>query len=135
MRLLLDLAREKERGHSDDYASFSVGETVTSPFAERKTYTIKPEDLDQLARLRLMTQTAALLGGTVTYSQVEALIGIPHRRPGRLLDLLSTQCQRAGEPSLAALVVQKHTGRCGYNFDGDEDKARLACYDHWQRIG
>ncbi len=112
-----------------------MGETVTSPFGERKTYTIKPEDLDQLARLRLMTQTAALLGGTVNYSQVEALIGIPHRRPGRWLDLLSIQCQLAGEPSLAAVVVQKHTRRCGFYFDGDEDQARQACYDYWQQIG
>ncbi len=88
--------------------SFNEGEIVTSAYGERKTYTIRVEDLEQLARLRLMTQTAAMLGRTVTYSQIEALVGIPHRRPGRLLDLLSIECERVGEPSLCHRRAEAH---------------------------
>jgi hypothetical protein len=50
---------------------------------------------------------------------------------GRLLDLLSVDCDRRGEPSLAAIVVNAVTGEIGDDFDGDAAAERRRLYANW----
>ena len=51
---------------------------------------------------------------------------------GPLLDVLSVDCDRRGEPSLAALVVRKDSFEVGDSFVGDAAASRADCYKHWQ---
>lgn len=44
------------------------------------------------------------------------------------MDILSIDCQRRGEPSVAALVVRKDK-EVGYAFVGGPALTRQACYD------
>ncbi|GAA2725787.1 hypothetical protein CAE01nite_20810 [Cellulomonas aerilata] len=49
---------------------------------------------------------------------------------GRLLDLLSEDCFRRNEPSLASIVVNASTGEVGADFDGDASAERELVFDH-----
>ncbi len=66
-------------------------------------------------------------GSTMTYGDLRSDLGLPYRPQGmgRLLDLLSEDCFRRGEPSLASIVVSGSTGEVGSDFDGDPEAERL----------
>ena len=72
---------------------------------------------------------------TVTYGELKARLQLPWATTGmgRMLDLLSVDCERRGEPSLAAIVVGKQTGEVGHDFDGDPvaERARVYGQHHW----
>ena len=70
---------------------------------------------------------------TITYGDLKADVGLPYRPQGmgRLLDLLTVDCSRRGEPSLAAVVVGGKTGEVGKDFAGDAAAERGLLYDHW----
>lgn len=51
---------------------------------------------------------------------------------GRLLDVLSVECERRQEPSLASLVVRRETGEVGAAFVGDAEGEREECYRYWR---
>lgn len=68
----------------------------------------------------------ARAGRTTTYGELKNALALPYsvNGLGRPLDLLSIDCGRRGEPSLAALVVNASTGEVGSDFDGDPVAAR-----------
>lgn len=54
---------------------------------------------------------------------------------GRLLDLLSEDCIRGGEPSLAAIVVNSTTGEVGIAFgDPIRERALLYAQPNWGQL-
>jgi hypothetical protein len=85
-----------------------------------------PEVRDHLIRV-------AKAGATITYGDLQAALDLPYRPQGmgRLLDLLSEDCFRRGEPSLASIVVNASTGEVGSDFDGDPVSERELVYRHW----
>lgn len=89
---------------------------------------------DALVRTRSALIAVAQLGGTVTYTQLEAATGRAYSRRnfGSALDVLSIDCQLRNEPSLAALVVHKTGDReVGSGFVGDAVAERDLLYQWW----
>ncbi len=95
--------------------------------------TVTQKAFDSLPRVRDHLIDVARAGQTVTYGQLVADLGLPYlpRGLGRLLDLLSEDCLRRNEPSLAALVVSDSTGEVGSDFAGDAQSERGDLYAHW----
>lgn len=91
--------------------------------------------LDAVMRMRAALIIAAQRRSTVTYQELSTAIdGLFVRQAlGRPLDLLSEDCVRRGEPSLAALVVKNSTGRVGSAFVGDDGSQRELCFRRWSR--
>lgn len=88
-----------------------------------------------LPRLRAHLVVLAEQGGTTTYGALVRDLDLPYRPigVGRLLDLLSVDCARRGEPDLAALVVSGATGEVGSSFPGDGPAVRDELRRHWRR--
>lgn len=95
--------------------------------------TVTPKAFECLPRVRDHLIEVARAGDVITYGQVVADLHLPYlpRGLGRLLDLLSEDCHRRNEPSLAALVVSDSTGEVGSDFSGDPDAERRDLYAHW----
>jgi hypothetical protein len=58
------------------------------------------------------------------------------RGSGRALDLLSWDCERRGEPSLACLFVRQSDGEVGSGFGGTLEEAEACCtecFNRWAR--
>lgn len=66
----------------------------------------------------------------MTYAELHDHLDLPYavNGMGRLLDLLSEDCIRRGEPSLAAIVVNASTGEVGDDFAGDPVAERSLVY-------
>ncbi|MEV0798238.1 hypothetical protein AB0I34_11150 [Kribbella sp. NPDC050281] len=107
------------------------GETL--PIKGRNV-TVTPADVEWLPRMRSYLIGVATTGGTATYGSMKTDLGIPHaiNGLGRLLDLLSEDCLRRDEPSLASLVVSSTTGEVGLSFSGDAPSERTLVYKHWR---
>lgn len=97
--------------------------------------TVTPTAYDCLPRLRDYLIDVARHDGRVTYGQVVRDLDLPYlpRGMGRLLDLLSEDCHRRNEPSLAALVVSDSSGEVGSDFAGDAAAERRELVLHWRR--
>jgi hypothetical protein len=101
------------------------------------------EDYERLAdRARAALAMAAMRRSVVTYGELAAAIGLSgDQMRGDLrhvLDLLAERCLEAGEPSLAALVVNRQTGDPGPGFSsGYESRHTEAqdCFLHWSSQG
>ena len=91
--------------------------------------------MDTIARMRAHLVDAARARSTVTYGELvdELELPVPARRLGRLLVLLSEDCARRGEPTLAAIVVAKATGEVGHGYGDDAAADRDALYRHWSQ--
>ena len=85
---------------------------------------------DHLPAIRNELIRVAVDGETITYSELKARLRLPWATNGmgRMLDLLSADCQRREEPSLAAIVVGQQTGEVGHDFDGDPVAERALVY-------
>lgn len=72
-------------------------------------------------------------GDKITYGGLKAAAHLSHppNGMGRLLDVISEDCFRRGEPSLAPLVVNAKTSEVGADYEGDPIADRQAVYDHW----
>jgi hypothetical protein len=71
---------------------------------------------------------------TITYSGAcQAMGAFRPQSMGRLLDVLSLDCERRGEPSLASLVVNMNTGDTSGEFIGDAIGERQDCYEFWRQ--
>ena len=72
-------------------------------------------------------------GDKITYGELKAAAHLSHppNGMGRLLDVISEDCFRRGEPSLAPLVVNAETREVGADYEGDPIADRQAAYDHW----
>lgn len=99
-----------------------------------RTMTVTDLAVASLPGVRDHLVEIARSGETTTYGELKADLGLRHAPNGlgRLLDLLSEDCRRRGEPSLAALVVNAKTGEVGSDSGGDPVAARRALYDHWR---
>lgn len=95
--------------------------------------TVTPTAFECLPLVRGYLLRVARTGGTVTYGEVRSDLGLPYAATGmgRLLDLVSIDCFRRGEPSLAALVVSASTGEVGADFDGDAAAERRDLVEFW----
>ena len=88
---------------------------------------------DSLCLLRPALKEVARQSTTITYGKAcEVMSAYSPQGTGDLMDVLSVECQRRGEPSLASLVVRKDTGEVGYAFSGDPARARRECYAFWR---
>ena len=97
---------------------------------------VTPMALQHLPSIRDELIDVARAGQTITYGELKERLNLPWavNGLGRALDLLSVDCERRGEPSLAALVVTQGTGEVGSDFDGDPVAERAAVYarERWQ---
>jgi hypothetical protein len=100
---------------------------------KRRTLTVTQTAFDCLPRTRDFLIDVAREGLTVTYGEVKGDLDLPYapNGMGRLLDLLSEDCDRRDEPSLAALVVNQTTGEVGHDFAGDAVTERERTYRYW----
>lgn len=107
-----------------------LGEVVDS---KGRRITVTPMAHEVLPALREHLVGVARRGGTITYGAVKRDLGLSYAANGmgRLLDLLSEDCFRRDEPSLAALVVSAATGEVGSDFEGDAAAERQDVYAHW----
>lgn len=95
-----------------------------------RTLTVTPTAYECLPRVREFLVEVAKSGETVTYAELHDHLGLPYavNGMGRLLDLLSEDCIRRREPSLAAIVVNSTTGEVGDDFAGDPVVERTLVY-------
>jgi hypothetical protein len=93
---------------------------------------VTPTAFAWLPRVRDRLVEAARARETVTYGELREELGLPYlvQGMGRLLDLVSEDCARRGEPSLASVVVNASTGEVGHDFAGDPGAERAAVFGH-----
>ncbi len=94
--------------------------------------TVTPLAWDSLPRVRERLVEEAAARETVTYGELREELALPYlvQGMGRLLDLLSEDCARREEPSLASLVVNASTGEVGNDVDGDAAAERALVFGH-----
>jgi hypothetical protein len=109
-----------------------AGEVIES---DRRRFHVRPSDLESVARMRDYLADAARAGETVTYGELvrETHLPVPPKGLGRLLVLLSEDCARRGEPTLAAIVVTAATREVGDGYGPGADEDRGALYRYWRR--
>ena len=124
-------------GHDADdprtaVCTLRVGEVVER--GTRRLY-VSERDLQSVAAMRTMLIDEARAGATVTYGEVvrDLALPVPPKGLGRLLELLSEDCARRGEPTLAAIVVTQSTGEVGHGYGGGARSDRDALYRYWTR--
>lgn len=108
-----------------------LGETVEM---KGRRMTVTSKAFDALPKMRDHLIEVARRRDTITYGQLVGDLALPYlpRGLGRPLDLLSEDCFRRKEPSLAALVVSDSTGEVGSDFGGDPLAERAAIYSYWE---
>lgn len=108
------------------------GETVMT---ERRRFHVSPDDVDHVVSMRALLIEEAQAGTTITYGEVvrDLRLPVPPKGLGRLLVLLSEDCERRGEPSLAALVVRQSTGEVGSGYGPQAPADRRELIDFWAR--
>ncbi len=97
-----------------------------------RTITVTDTAFECLPRVRDRLVEAARARETVTYGELREELQLPYlvQGMGRLLDLLSEDCFRRGEPSLASIVVNASTGEVGEDFAGDPRAERTSVFEH-----
>ena len=109
-----------------------VGEVVES---EGRRFTVRASDLESVARMREYLVDVARARETATYGELvrEADLPVPPKALGRLLVLLSEDCARRGEPTLAAIVVTASTREVGDGYGPGAREDRASLYRYWRR--
>ncbi|NPC43118.1 hypothetical protein [Nocardioides sp. zg-1230] len=113
----------------------SLDEVVLITARNNKEIRVTQNMYDALAKLRPVLVDAARRGTTVTYKDAAVATDNAYlpQGLGPALDVLSEDCFRRDEPSLASLVVRSDVGEVGDAFVGDAEDEREACWQHWQR--
>jgi hypothetical protein len=108
------------------------GETVLT---ERRRFHVSRRDIDHVVAMRALLIVEAQAGTTITYGEVvrDLHLPVPPKGLGRLLVLLSEDCERRGEPTLAALVVRQSTGDVGEGYGPQAADDRRELIDFWSR--
>lgn len=108
-----------------------AGEVVES---DRRRFHVRPADLESVARMRDYLVDAARARSTVTYGELvrEADLPVPPKALGRLLVLLSEDCARRGEPTLASIVVTSATREVGDGYGPGAESDREDLYRYWR---
>lgn len=85
--------------------------------------------------MRRLLIAEARAGSTITYGEVVRTLDLPvaPKGLGRLLVLLSEDCARRGEPTLAAIVVTQSTGEVGHGYGPEACEDRRELLDYWSR--
>lgn len=107
-----------------------LGEGFVSGGRETK---VTATDLQWVPEIRARLIEAAERRQKITYKDLKADVGFPHleRGVGRLLDLITIDCWRRGEPTLASIAVNGKTGEVGeLDWDDVEDE-RNDLFDWW----
>jgi len=109
-----------------------VGDTVETA---RRRFHVSARDLESVTAMRAMLIDEARAGATVTYGEIvrDLALPVPPKGLGRLLVLLSEDCARRGEPTLAAIVVTQATGEVGHGYGAGAHSDRDALYRYWTR--
>lgn len=109
-----------------------LGEKVS---IKGRTVTVTQTAYDCLPAIRTHLISVAQSRDTITYGQLCTELALPYlpRGLGRLMDLVSVDCIRRREPSLASLVVNQATGEVGVDFAGDPVAERQKVYRHTWR--
>jgi hypothetical protein len=118
-----------------DSMKIKAGETLTLDFRNDMKVRVTDHMLHALTLLRPALIEVARHGGTMTYGEASSVMNRAYAPNGlgRALDALSIDCERRGEPSLAALVVHKDSGEVGSSFVGEPAAARSECYQRWKQ--
>lgn len=116
---------------SNAHPYIDAGEVIQG-FGGRGPYTMTEGDCARVGFLRGACVVAAWHRATLLYGEVAPLLGLVSQGMGRTLDLLTEDCGRRNEPSLAALVVRADTGQVGAGFVGDDAAERERCYGYWR---
>lgn len=113
-----------------DAVLLSAGETIET---ERRRLHVSAADVDCVARMRPFLIEEARARATVTYGELVATLRLPcaPKGLGRLLVLLSEDCYRRGEPTLASIVVTQSTGEVGRGYGSGAKDDRAELYDFW----
>ena len=128
---------EAENAYVHLASTLEPGETInadTEPgYDQMGVRNVSVDDIARVAVLRGLLIAAAAHRSTMTYGVLKRLTNSPRlaKSLNRDLRMLCVECERRGEPSLAALVVQAATEEVGHGFVGDPVAARRACYDFW----
>lgn len=111
-----------------------VGEIVDTG---RRRFHVSERDRESVAAMRTFLVEEAMARSTVTYGELVAALRLPTspKGLGRLLVLLSEDCARRGEPTLAAIVVTQATGEVGDGYGEGARSDREELYDHWGTRG
>lgn len=115
-----------------------VGEQPEFKWRRELEVIVTEERLMTVALARAAVAAIAVIGQTITYGELAKALDdrFNYRNPGVILDLLSLDCIRRGEPSLAALVVQASSGRPGDGYaDGDVpiEEYQRQVQEFWQQ--
>lgn len=111
----------------------SLEERVVLDFRGGRIVRVTPNMFQALALLRPFLIEVARRGATTTYAEASDATGSAYlpRGLGPTLDVLTIDCSRRGEPSLAPLVVSKGKGEVGSAYGWGADEDRRQCYEHW----
>ncbi|MEE6295314.1 hypothetical protein [Georgenia wangjunii] len=116
-----------------DSLRVAVDEDVVIEFRPGATVRVTPHMHQALSRMRAVLIATARARATTSYGSLMEATGKPYlpQGLGRVLDVLTMDCARRGEPSLAALVVRRAEREVGDGFTGDAGAERAACWQHW----
>lgn len=108
-----------------------AGETIET---ERRSLHVSDADVAQVAAMRALLIDEARSHSTITYGEVVRALDLPvaPKGLGRLLVLLSEDCARRGEPTLAAIVVTRSTGEVGHGYGPEALQDRRDLLDYWR---
>jgi hypothetical protein len=112
-----------------------LNERVSLEFRGGRTVRVTHNMFHALSLLRPALIDVARHRDTITYGEgsLAAQGAYLPRGMGPMLDVLTVDCQRRGEPSLASLVVTKSGGEVGSAYGSGAAAERGRCYDHWAR--
>lgn len=97
----------------------TVGETLTFRWRPGFTVDVDERMIAALSKARAALIAIAYTGRTITYKGLEKAIEdsrFNYRNFRGLLDVISLDCERRGEDSLAALVIRGDTKEVGDGF-------------------
>ena len=117
-----------------DAPRVGLDELVHLDFRPSRPVRVTPNMHAGLVPLRQALIAAAAAGCTMTYGEASEASGRAYlpRGMGRMLDVVTEDCRRRDEPSLAALVVRKDEGEVGEAFIGNAGAERQACWTYWR---
>ena len=118
--------------HRSRTAHLELGERIES---KGKTLRVSQLDIDSVVSMRPALIRVATDRTTITYGELKSEAALPHMPTGmgRLLDLTKVECERRGEPDLAALVVNAQTREVGDMYGTGAVGEREQVYQHWSR--
>ncbi|NHA70114.1 hypothetical protein [Phycicoccus flavus] len=101
-----------------------------------KTYTVSTTAMACLPRVRIYLIGLARAGETTTYLDLKRDLDLPYAVNGLgwLLDVVTEDCRRRGEPSLASLVVTAGTGEVGADYPGEAavERSKVYAWSIWE---